>query len=1419
MKTGQVFVVDDWNSKITATDLGSNYFSGNTGAAESAKGLMRISVDPASNDPPGSRPGGRLDLAFNFAGRPATSFAGYFASLFGLTDTLVSLTGGAQPTSTTKFPGYFINTRDIYRGLHPLEGRTLETLEFDVRLETAEPVILKIELKDEAGFDVYTRRLISPNGGSWQTISLGMPQAFSKSLKGGGNPAGFDWTKVSIFGLTVERSNVAAGVVNPVAGRLLIDNLALVDENGQYPDLTRITDPAGGLDPAYRDAFLDWVRATSILYFRDWASTDPRTGGIVQDRSTFADLMSVGAIGFQLNAQVIAAERGYITRATAAQAVRNILQVLDLNQGPARVGMTGYKGFFYHFLGINGRRKQNFDRPETTNLNESKNTVELSTIDTALAIAGVVVAGRYFNGPSADETAIRSLAAGLYARVDWHFMLDPATNQFYLGWKPNEVRDDDSGLFGRFKLNDAAGLGQYSSKDDSGVEKPATLDFYTDEALLIALLAIGSPDPAHRCGSGVWDDIKRERGGGSFVMTYPGSLFTYQFGSVWIDTQALGVDNHAADPIDFFQNTITAIDATRNYTLDNPNHRITWLHGKGGARWSLSATEGPFDRYFAYGALYAALALNGGVVAPPALVEEAEHGTGDGVIQPRGAASGLRTVWLHSGESRSLTVNLPRSCSSAATVTYSNDNNGALESVGLLIDGQSVGIFAAQDTGNYGSGWNVFLTSEPLGPVTLAPGPHLLALTVSDGDGYGVEIDKVTFQCPGVVRDLEDGTVAIYAAGSAILHRPDDAIAGLWEAQELGLLHPRFGFADSYNMGVEDALLPGDVGLRETGFWANPTGFGIDHGPMVTMIDNALGDNRIPHLFMSHPDINAALIALFPTYSTYTLTTNKAGTGSGTVGGGGNYAAGTPITLTADAATGSAFTGWSPSPCAPNFTMPTADLVCSATFTLDSYILTVTKSGTGSGTVTGTGIDCGSDCGEPYASGTAVTLTSHPSSDSRFAGWSGACVGTKACTVTMSAARSVTAIFTLLPKYTLTVVKSGSGTVTSTPAGIGCGTDCSESYVSGTAVALTPAPATGYVFSTWNGACRGSGACNLTMTAAKSVTATFTGAKYPITATADPAAGGTVTCTPNPVLHGASSTCTATPKTGYTLTAFSGACTGTSCALTNVTEAKGVTANFGLKTYPITATANPVAGGTVTCTPNPVPHGSGTTCTAAPNVGYTLSAFTGCTRSGTSSQCALTGVTAAKSVIATFSPAKYPITATPSPLAGGTVTCTPNPVSHGTSSTCTARPKTGYAFAGFSGACTGASCVLNNVTAAQGVTANFTGLTLRIDDVSRVEGNLGTSAATFTVTLSAVGAGTVTVRYATANVEALAGSDYTAAGGTLAFLPGQTSKTLTVNLRGDTAVESDETFVVNLSAPAGATLLDKQGLGTIRNDD
>jgi hypothetical protein len=109
--------------------------------------------------------------------------------------------------------------------------------------------------------------------------------------------------------------------------------------------------------------------------------------------------------------------------------------------------------------------------------------------------------------------------------------------------------------------------------------------------------------------------------------------------------------------------------------------------------------------------------------------------------------------------------------------------------------------------------------------------------------------------------------------------------------------------------------------------------------------------------------------------------------------------------------------------------------------------------------------------------------------------------------------------------------------------------------------------------------------------------------------------------------------------------------------------------------------------------------------------------------------------------------------------------------------------------------------------------------TLSIDDVSVTEGNAGTTAATFTVTLSAAAASAVTVSYATADGTATAGGDYAAASGTLTFAPGDTAKTVTINVNGDTTVESTETFTVGLSAPAGATIAKASGVGTVTNDD
>src|SRR6185436_15045629 len=100
------------------------------------------------------------------------------------------------------------------------------------------------------------------------------------------------------------------------------------------------------------------------------------------------------------------------------------------------------------------------------------------------------------------------------------------------------------------------------------------------------------------------------------------------------------------------------------------------------------------------------------------------------------------------------------------------------------------------------------------------------------------------------------------------------------------------------------------------------------------------------------------------------------------------------------------------------------------------------------------------------------------------------------------------------------------------------------------------------------------------------------------------------------------------------------------------------------------------------------------------------------------------------------------------------------------------------------------------------------------------EGDSGTTTANFTVTLNPASGQQVTVQYATANGTATAGSDYQASSGTLTFAPGDTSKTVSITVNGDTLVEPDETFLVNLSNPStGTNLGGSQGVGTIPNDD
>jgi hypothetical protein len=182
--------------------------------------------------------------------------------------------------------------------------------------------------------------------------------------------------------------------------------------------------------------------------------------------------------------------------------------------------------------------------------------------------------------------------------------------------------------------------------------------------------------------------------------------------------------------------------------------------------------------------------------------------------------------------------------------------------------------------------------------------------------------------------------------------------------------------------------------------------------------------------------------------------------------------------------------------------------------------LTITEGGTGTGTVTSTptGINCPTTCSAGFASGTQITLTATPTNGSTFAGWgAGPCEGTGTCSVTITAATAVTANFTASANnFTLTVNEAGtgSGNVTSTPAGINCPETCSAGFAGGTQVTLTQSAADGSTFAGWSGGCTGTGACVVTVTAATSVTATFNSSNNAVTITVP--SGGSTTGTTTP---------------------------------------------------------------------------------------------------------------------------------------------------------------------------------------------------------------------------------------------------------------------------------------------------------------
>ena len=270
-----------------------------------------------------------------------------------------------------------------------------------------------------------------------------------------------------------------------------------------------------------------------------------RENGLIPDSTAPESPCSIAAVGLALSAYIVGVERSLIERADAIAWTLNTLRFFVLSDQSGRADSTGYRGFYFHFIGMDsGCRAWKS---------------ELSTIDTALFIAGVLTAVSYYQGDAPDEIEIRKLGDFLYRRIDWIWALNEG-NSISHGWMPE------------------SGFLKYQ------------WDRNYSEALLLYILALGSPTFAIETAIyEKWTATFKIRKcyGQAYIFAPP--LFIHQLPQVWIDFRDLRDRCNRRHDLDYFENSRRATYVQRSYAVEN---KLGFNHYSENC-WGITASDGP----------------------------------------------------------------------------------------------------------------------------------------------------------------------------------------------------------------------------------------------------------------------------------------------------------------------------------------------------------------------------------------------------------------------------------------------------------------------------------------------------------------------------------------------------------------------------------------------------------------------------------------------------------------------------------------------------------------------------------------------------------------------------------------------------------------------------------------------------------